>query len=120
LPCPRHSCVRIARRNCKAPIPRSKASGVRCAKCNSTFTVTAGLIVRDTPARAVADDSSEESDEPGAKPASPRGKKSKKRKKSSSTAIYWARNIIALVLLIGIVTATVIILINKGWINVGE
>jgi predicted Zn finger-like uncharacterized protein len=100
--------------------PQIEGKRVRCAKCNSTFTVTAGLIVRDTPARAVADDSSEGSDEPGAKPASPRGKKSKKGTKSSSTAIYWARNIIALVLLIGIVTATVIILINKGWINVGE
>lgn len=100
--------------------PQIEGKRVRCAKCNSTFTVTAGLIVRDIATRAVADDSSEEPEKPSAKPAGPRGKKSKKGTKSSSTVIYWARNIIALALLIGIVTATVIILINKGWINVGE
>ncbi len=100
--------------------PQIEGKRVRCAKCNSTFTVTAGLIVRDAPVRVAKHDTPENSSEPSTKSASKRSKKAKKHKRSSSTVIYWARNLIALALLIGIVTATVIILINKGWINVGE
>jgi predicted Zn finger-like uncharacterized protein len=102
--------------------PQIEGKRVRCAKCNSTFTVTAGLIVRDAPPRPATAEQSEPSEEPrgSSKPALKKRPKKKSRRSSSSSAVYWARTFIALALLIVIVTATLIILINKGWLHFGD
>ncbi|GBD36046.1 hypothetical protein HRbin36_01164 [bacterium HR36] len=100
--------------------PQIEGKRVRCAKCNSSFTVTPGLIVRNnTSVRTAAQEAG--SDEESVSPDKPPGKTKpkKKRKSSSSATLYWARTFIALALLIVIVTATIIILINKGWLQFG-
>lgn len=98
--------------------PQIEGKRVRCAKCNSPFTVTAGLIIRDTAATTVVAEKSEQHEDQ-TEPERPRAK-TKKKRKTSSSAVYWARTFIALALLIVIVTATIIILINKGWLPFGD
>lgn len=97
--------------------PQIEGKRVRCVKCNSTFTVTAGLIVRDTPVRTLTADRPEE---PVARSGGAKRRGAKRPRKSSSLVPNWARNLIALALLIVLVAATVIILINKGWIALGD
>jgi len=102
--------------NCEAKLqssnPEIEGKRVRCVKCNSTFTVTAGLIVRDTAVRTLTADRPEE-------PVARSGR-AKRPRKPSPLVPNWARNLIALVLLIVLVATTVIILVNKGWIALGD
>ncbi|MCS7168556.1 MAG: hypothetical protein RMI91_03190 [Gemmatales bacterium] len=102
--------------------PQIQGKRVRCAKCNSLFTVTAGLIVRDAPVRTSTAARPEPEEEPTqlAPAKKPITAKRKNKKSSSSSTMYWVRTFIALALLIILVTATLVILINKGYLQLGD
>ncbi|MCS7017285.1 MAG: hypothetical protein NZM42_14360 [Gemmatales bacterium] len=101
--------------------PQIQGKRVRCAKCNSLFTVTAGLIVRDAPVRASTAPRPEPEEEETKPTLAKKSSKAKKKTKgSSSSTMYWARTFIALALLIILISATLVILINKGYLQFGE